>query len=186
MEAYHYFEARPALRNINRWGMEFTMKDQSIPDHSYHVVTMFMLICKELELEPTANDLFLVLNHDFIESKTGDLNDRIKRISSFTKDAWDTIEGEAAGSELYTEYSDDAIMRALGPEMGLVFMLCDSLEALLYAHEEVSMGNTYLQKAKNHYFSKVMRFLSHKMFTEFTQCKYGFYHNLRQTLGEDV
>ena len=152
MQINDYMKGRRALRSIKRFGMEFTIRDQNLCDHGYNVATLFYLLCKEMGVSLTASDMFIALQHDFVESMTGDLNKMIKDLSPETADAWDVIEQSIVPYGLqyltrkriaydWNEYSQKTY----------ILQISDALEALIYCYEERAMGNSALSGAIGHY-----------------------------------
>lgn len=148
MNIENYLDGRKGLRSILRFNMEYRIKEQSIADHSYHVATMFYIACKELNEEISSKDMFLVLNHDFVESITGDLNRRVKERNSATSKAWDVIESEVVGESL-SHLTELQLRTCLGQRKLSIMKWCDTMDALLFCIEECRMGNKFLEEPKS-------------------------------------
>lgn len=149
-----YLRSRGPLRNINRFQMEFTIKKQNLCEHGYSVGCLFYLICKMADIAITTEDLFLAMNHDFIESLTGDLNQIVKGKNEETEKAWVTIEDSVSTSET-KKFTDAQAERSLGKRKLEILKLADALEAYLYTTEELRLGNTALLSANRYYENKV-------------------------------
>jgi 5'-deoxynucleotidase YfbR-like HD superfamily hydrolase len=137
--------------------MERVLQPQDLCGHGYAVGTIFYLLCKEFEIEISAETLFLVMQHDFIESITGDLNTLIKNRNKETEQAWDVIEKECVPRHLegFTDLAIREQLRAEDPNLEKIFNLADYMDAGLFCLQELGMGNGYLQKAYEHYQRKV-------------------------------
>lgn len=147
----------PILRSIKRFNMERVIHPQDLCGHGYAVGSLFYLLCKEFDIELTADILFLVMNHDFVESITGDLNKLLKDKNNDTKQAWATIEAECVPRHLqgYTDANIREQLRAYNPNVEKIFNLADYMDAGLYCLQELGLGNTYLQNAYEYYQRKV-------------------------------
>jgi 5'-deoxynucleotidase YfbR-like HD superfamily hydrolase len=155
MNLDQYLNSRRTLRNIKRFNMETVIQPQNLCEHGYGVTTLFYLLCKDLKIALSSKDLFLIMQHDFLESLTGDLNKKIKDKSSATKMAWEVIEYEC-GEDLQ-EYSDKSIQKQLQDDdrKYQVFLLADAMDAMLYCQDEVRLGNSHLKNAFIYYKNKV-------------------------------
>lgn len=154
MRIDQYLDGRRNLRSIQRFAMEPTIKNQNLCDHGYNVATLFYIVMGSLGRVCTARDLFLVMQHDFVESMTGDLNKLVKEKNDRTRRAWETIECEVVPEEL--NYLCDAGLRELlSSEDYEVFKFCDLFEAWIYCLEERAMGNTMLSRAQRHYVTRL-------------------------------
>lgn len=163
MEFKHYLSQQRIMRNIKRFSMETVIHPQNLADHGYNVGTIFYLLCKAKGVELTADKLFMVMNHDFAETYTGDLNKRVKEKDCATMEAWNTIEWRSIPCEVMY-LSDASIARDLTSEEYRLFLLADALDAFFYCVEEVNKGNTYLKEAKTHYYDAI-----EKLFNTYTR-----------------
>lgn len=149
MNIKQYLDARVVLRNIKRFSMECTIKEQNLCDHGYNVATIFYILCDVFGVEITAKDLMIVMNHDFLESRTGDINLAVKMKSTKIKNAWELIESEL--SKDIPEYVDKWIDENFSEIKWKLFTFADRLDAYLYCMEEAYMGNARLEKAHSYY-----------------------------------
>ncbi|DAC71836.1 MAG TPA: hypothetical protein DSN98_08325 [Thermoplasmata archaeon] len=161
-----YIEKNRTMRAIKRFNMEAVIHPQSLSCHGYGVGTLFYLLCTTKGVEITAEDLFMIMNHDFAETFTGDLNKQIKNHSIKTITAWEQIEREILPSHLFP-LSDEGLSMSLTNETYPLFLFSDAMEAWLYTSEEISKGNTCLVNAHAHY-----RNLLCKMILEFEKEKF--------------
>jgi len=154
MKFEDYLVKYNTLKSIKRFNMETVSDPQDLCGHGYSVGTLFYLLCKEYNVEISASVLFLVMNHDFAETYTGDLNKQIKDKNKHTKTAWEIIENSSLPGHLLG-YTDTQIRQSLNDCQFLMFQLADALDAFLYCHREVAKGNSLLINAKNYYHQKV-------------------------------
>ena len=91
---FYMNHVRKGTQNIKRFGMEDVIKPQNLADHGYQVMNLFLIACDFMAYRPTVNELDKVLNHDVIETLTGDLNKAVKEKNQITKEAWEDIEKE--------------------------------------------------------------------------------------------
>lgn len=141
------------LRTIRRFNMIPTIRPQDLCGHGYGVGCIFFLLCKEFELEVSAELLFLVMNHDFVESYTGDLNKMIKEKTEGTKEAWSLLELESVPPNLrgFTDKLVEIKLKEAGENIWKIFQLADCMEAGLYCMEEIKLGNLHLEDAYRRY-----------------------------------
>lgn len=159
MDLKDYLSNRRVLRNIKRFNMEKVLHPQNLADHGYNVANLFYLLCKEFGFQITVKDLHIVMNHDFVEVFTGDLNLSIKR--KIAK-LWDEIEETIVPESLH-EYINGGIKENLNKDIYPIFLFADAFEAYLYCEDEVAMGNSLLSKALNNYSIRLTK-LNPKMF----------------------
>ncbi len=148
MNLQQYVDKYSVLRNIKRFGMESVISPQDLCGHGYGVANLFYLLCKELNHDISTQELFMVMNHDFAETYTGDLNRRVKELNSITEEAWNKIEQHTVPREVFT---DESMKRTMKERTFKVFQLADEMEAYLYCKEEVMKGNSHLERAMGHY-----------------------------------
>ena len=149
-----YLDGRRKLRCIQRFSMEAVIKPQNLCDHGYNVATMFYVVMKSMGESVSAETIFYVLQHDFVEHITGDLNVLVKTYNPETSEAWGTIEDIMVPAKLM-DYTDSGLKRVLTPIEHKVFKFCDSLVAWIYCLEEKSLGNTNLSNAIRYYGAKL-------------------------------
>jgi 5'-deoxynucleotidase YfbR-like HD superfamily hydrolase len=159
MNLEQYLKGRGPLRNINRFNMEYTIKKQNLCEHGYAVANLFYVLCKDLKVKVTSEDLVLVMNHDFIEAFTGDLNLKVKNFSPETLACWNAIEEEVTpvGLERFTDFGIQNNMTNVKYNL---FLLADCFEALLYVKEEIRLGNSALIGAFSYYRLKTLELIN--------------------------
>lgn len=158
MELSDYLKQYNVLKNIKRFHMECVIQPQNLCDHGYNVATVFYIMCKELKIEVTAEEMFAVMNHDFAETFTGDLNRVVKERNETTAEAWDIIEQHNLPSHLHG-YTDQGLKRILDPGKMFLFKFADCVDAYLYCKTEVNKGNRFLAKAKSRYLDRMNNML---------------------------
>lgn len=161
MNLQDFLSNRRTLRNIKRFNMESVHHPQNLCDHGYNVATLFYLLCKHKEVHITTEELFMVMNHDFCECFTGDLNLHIKKQ---VPDYWRNIE-ECLIPERFLFFTDDGIDYALSHQAHEMFLFADALDAWLYCRDEIKMGNSLLKKALKRYDEKLYD-LNYSLFNE--------------------
>lgn len=147
MELRDYFKKYHIMKNIKRFNMETVIHPQNLCDHGYNVATIFFLICKMFAIEVSAEKLFIVMNHDFAETYTSDLNRVVKEKSPETKLAWEIIEEENLPPHLQV-WTDKGIKEILGEDLFSIFQFADELDAWKYCDGEVQKGNLFLERAR--------------------------------------
>lgn len=155
MKQYH------TLRNIKRFSMESTIRPQDLCGHGYSVGTIFYILCNSTGIRISAETLFMIMNHDYVESYTGDLNKLLKEKNETTKGAWNVLEAQCVPDHL-GHLTDVGLVehfkKTYGDSAGAVeniFHLADALDAYLYCSEEVKLGNQFFRGALEHYDKKV-------------------------------
>lgn len=159
MKMKDFLEQYKVLKNIKRFSMETVVHPQNLCDHGYNVGTLFYLICKELKVHISSDDLFLVMNHDFAETYTGDLNKRVKDKNSTTKKAWREIESEVVPPNS-SQYKGYDIQCVLATEEYEIFQLADEMDAYLYCKKELSSGNKNLDPSAKFYILSIIERLN--------------------------
>lgn len=121
------------LSRVKRWGVLFTIQQQSVAEHSYNVAIIALRIAQNWfdydEESPIVlyDVLELALRHDRPESISGD-------ISSTVKDLFDDY-------GVKTRYADLLSKREVHPKAIKIVALADRLEAVIFLRMEMSMGN---------------------------------------------
>lgn len=157
MDLEEFMKQYTVLRNIKRFSMESTIRPQDLCGHGYAVGTIFYLLCQGFGIHISAETLFIIMNHDYVESYTGDLNKLLKEKNDTTRNAWRTLETQCVPGHLsdLTDAGISAHLKFVYKDMSetleKIFKLADSLDAYLYVSEEVKLGNTFLSKAYTHY-----------------------------------
>lgn len=131
---------------VQRCALARKIHGYDLRQHSYGVFCIVLDLCGILGIDPpNALQSRQILMHDLMEVFTGDLPHSVKALSGETERAWDTIEQVVAGSApaecLLGMFTDRAIEKSLGRSLYMVFRLADTLDLLIYAYEETSLGN---------------------------------------------
>lgn len=161
MNLEEYMKQYHILRNIKRFSMESTIRPQDLCGHGYSVGTIFYILCQSMGIRVSADTLFLAMNHDYVESYTGDLNKLLKEKNATTKGAWNVLEAQCVPDHL-NHLTDVGIISHIKNTYGdtantveQILHLADALDAYLYCSEEVKLGNQFLTKAMEHYDKRV-------------------------------
>ena len=129
------------LRGVNhviRWNFYPRVRHENVAEHSFWVATIAMLIAKRAGLDP-AYYAMLGLIHDYEESITGDLPFPVKRYT----EGWDKVV-KLAQVELFDQNGQRDLTDLWdNAERSDVVKFADLFAALLYAGEEIKMGNNY-------------------------------------------
>lgn len=151
---FYMKHVRKGTQNIKRFQMEDVLKPQSLAEHGYHTANLFLIACDFTSYNPTVKELDKVLNHDVIETLTGDLNKLVKELNSETIEAWKIIEEQVLKEHsvrlgIYVDYWME------GTSFDRLLKFCDAMEAYLYCHEEILRGNRQLKRIEIYYESKL-------------------------------
>jgi len=124
------------LRHVNRFTQNPSIKSNNVAEHSYYVALYTDILCSEcddIDDVMKANALVYAIHHDTHEGVSVELPANVKRKN---KEHCRAIEEEAT-RELYTGslYADDRVQA--------IVKVADLLDVILYAAEEISMGNTF-------------------------------------------
>ena len=136
-----------------------TIHKQNVADHSWNV----MVLCKELGNELCNKDLLLhALYHDVAEHWIGDIPAPVKWRSPKIDDAIDDIERKI-NDHLKIPNED------LTEEQLQIFKFCDMFEFMLYAKDEMMMGNMKVRSV----FHNALRFLrNHELWVDHSETIY--------------
>lgn len=157
MNLRDYVSQYRITRNIKRFGMETVIHPQDLAGHGYGVANLFYLFCKAKKIPVSAKSMFLVMNHDFAETFTGDLNKRVKDQTEETSTAWGIIERKSVPGHL-SQFTDEGLKEELSRDEYEMFTLADCMDAYLYCFEEYESGNRHLMRAMNHYGQKLTNY----------------------------
>lgn len=163
MDLDTYLNKYYTLRNIKRFHMESVLSQQNLADHGHGVASLFYIICKELNIKINSEDLFLVMQHDFAETYTGDINKAVKEINEATSSAWNIIEEEAVPTNTI-KFLDEKIKEQLNEGQNFAFQLADEFDAMLYCFGEYRKGNKFIIDPLRKYLSKVMQRIESHLF----------------------
>ena len=153
MNIQDFLKHRRTLKNIKRFNMETKIHEQNLCEHGFNVANLYILICEMLNLQYTKKEIFLVMNHDFSECYTGDLNLAIK---SKVPELWDKFEEVIVPSHIPTDENIHWFFKTESkPEKYDVFLFADAYDAYLYCKEEVNMGNKYMERPYKLYRDKL-------------------------------
>jgi 5'-deoxynucleotidase len=120
------------LSNVPRWAVIPTIRNQNVAEHSYHVCSLALWLADRSA--PVARGsttreqiMYAALYHDESESMTGD-------IAAPAKKWMDKLQFVNLSKRLgIQEYENDEVKQ--------IIKMADLLEAYLFLHEEISMGN---------------------------------------------
>ena len=160
MEGYHFFAIMSRMKYINRWSLMNNTRYENISEHSLTVAmlahALVVISNKKLgnNYDPE-HAAAIALFHDCTEIITGDLPTPIKYSSKSLRNAYRSIESEAAEQLLSSlpEYMRDEYKALLIPSETDPYLLrlvkaADRLSALIKCIEEELMGNKEFIKAK--------------------------------------
>lgn len=69
-----------ALSHVPRWAIVPHVGSQSVGDHTFRVLVIFSQLCDEFDASPNMSDVWQVLYHDAMESRTGDIPSPAKQL----------------------------------------------------------------------------------------------------------
>ena len=151
MDLKEYLNQEQILKNIKRFARVKVIRTQNLCEHGYGVGTLFYLLCKEARVTITGEELFRIMNHDFLETYTGDIDRRVKEKTEETSLAWEAIERATVPRHLYC-FTDKYLKEEfLTEEKFLLFQLADDLEGFMFCKEEVLSGNRTIRPSLERY-----------------------------------
>ena len=133
------------MKYVQRLSSKPLIKPYSLAEHSFYTAQLFAFFCEEEGNEYDGKDLELVMNHDLLETRTGDLLWTAKSLSRATVESWNTIESEVAKKHDLTYYTDVNIKSKLGEKKFKIFKASDYMELLMFVSEEISLGNNSVE-----------------------------------------
>jgi len=115
----------------------------SLSEHGFHVAELLYVLSARIGVVPTAQDMFLAMNHDMVETETGDLLYPAKNSSETTKIAWRIVEEQIISAvPALAPFEDHAIHSKMSSEtVHALFRFCDMLELWYAMREERVTGN---------------------------------------------
>lgn len=156
---YKFFAFVSRMKNIKRWSLMRSVKEENIMEHSQQVAVIAHALAvisnkrfgKSVNIEKT---VLLAQYHEVGEVITGDLPTPIKYFNPEIRDAYKDLEKKACDRLLATlpedlkgEYEKYVNPDTSSEEYRLV-KLADRLAAYLKCVEEVKAGNSEFKKAK--------------------------------------
>lgn len=131
-----------ALKNVDRLSGVSKHRSYNILEHSYMVAILFKYFASKENVPYGFAEFDYILNHDLLESVSGDLSYEVKNISQLTKDSWHTIEKEVIHLHpSLSKYSDSNIKQNLSELQFKLFKACDLLDLWIFLIEERALGN---------------------------------------------
>jgi len=130
------------MMNVTRFSSMLKNRKNDLTQHSFFVLKYFINFAKFLNISYTADTLETILNHDYMESITGDLDYAVKNMSKNTKKWWSYIEKEVVvKNSMMAKYTDEWIELSLNNEQLKLFKCCDLLDCWFFCIEEYLLGN---------------------------------------------
>lgn len=130
------------MKNVQRLAIHQILRPYNLLEHSYMVGILFMHFAKLEDIPYDINTLRLVLNHDVLETISGDMPYPAKNLNEKTKYHWERIESEIADAHPEMRpYTDHRIEQVMTPGQFDLFKACDLLELWIFIREEQEMGN---------------------------------------------
>lgn len=138
-----------ALEGIQRWNHHPRQRQQSVAAHGFNVAVITAVLCKALgcDEQEIKDRTYEALWHDFPESVTGDVSPLVKR-----KVDWIKIDDLAASEAAQISTKGDLnLLDELHTDLAMspIVKLADALDAWLFAHMEVKMGNFLFQDIRD-------------------------------------
>lgn len=123
------------LAYVPRWTVMPTLQSQSVAEHTFHVIVLCRWLVSQHAEKDTGNFeldvLRLALEHDADEAKSGDIPTPHKHGTPDEQQARLTDENVQGLSHLEMSQAE------------VVVKCADKLEAILFVHQEMLMGNNY-------------------------------------------
>ena len=143
-----FFTANKRLSSIIRYNTTLKIRNESVAEHSYFVAFYAMMLADFIEGINKQRVLELCLIHDYEESLSGDIPHYLKMEYPEMNNALETMNKEIMNRLLYKdEYYIKLWEESRGDSTleAKLLLFCDKLSCLIYAREEVSMGNKYMK-----------------------------------------
>lgn len=116
---------------VTRWHTMRTQRTQTLAEHSFGVAQLALYIYPQ----SSAALLSACLWHDLAEYTTGDMPAQVKWRSEAIKNALERLEGE------YNR--EHNLVTSLTKKEKHILKWCDSMELILWCHEELELGNRH-------------------------------------------
>lgn len=162
------------MKHVDRLSGTPTIQRYNLMEHQYIVAQLFRIFAAQEDVSYTVQELDIVLNHDILETETGDLLYTAKNLNSKVKEHWESIEQEIAEHYPYLlRYSDEFIKESLNERQHALFKCCDLLDLWLFIDSEENLGNRdkrlmvvkgrttelIVQLAESNGFSRILKFI---------------------------
>lgn len=155
MTIWDFLKNRRILKTISRFNMETILHKQNLCEHGFNVANLYIFICEMLGFSYTTKEIFLVMNHDFSECYTGDLNLHIK---NKIPHLWEEIENDIIPKHIPTDSDIKQYFKEYStPEKYDLFLFADAFDAYLYCFDEKNLGNKFMIKPFKYYYSKLIK-----------------------------
>ena len=125
-------------RYVGRFAGQQLLNPPNIAEHEQAVASMFIWLARTWSVEITPQQIDFVLNHDILETETGDLLFHTKHDGNEAR--WDLIEATVAKKFPHMAFYTDAF-NPLNDKTEWLFKYCDYLEGIITCLEEQKMGN---------------------------------------------
>lgn len=115
----------------------------SLTEHGFHVAELLHILSRRIGVTVTGQDMFLAMNHDLMETETGDLLYPAKNLNETTKISWGHIEEQISHRiPALAPFEDRAIHSKMSSAaVHALFRFCDMLELWYSMKEERELGN---------------------------------------------
>jgi len=131
------------LKSVDRMSGTMKHRPYNILEHQFMVAVLFRMFASKEDVAYDMQVFDLVLNHDFLESISGDIVQPTKNASNKTKLAWEIIERELVAIHPKLErYSDENIKGRMTELQRKLFKACDYLDLWIFLKEEAALGNS--------------------------------------------
>jgi len=131
-----------AMKDVDRLSGVSKLRNYNLLEHSFMVATYFKMFASLEDVPYSMIELDMVMNHDILESVTGDLSYEVKNFSDKTKKCWYEIEQEILTKDFQLQrYSDSNIKGTLNERQFALFKFCDIFDLWVFLYEEITLGN---------------------------------------------
>lgn len=131
-----------ALLNVQRMAGKPKLRSYNLVEHSFFVTSMFIELCRREDIEVHMEDVKKVMNHDLVETLTGDLLYPAKNLNEETSKAWEYIEDSIVKENPeFIPYTDKKIRKGFSEKKWMLFKAADLLDLWIFCKEEQVLGN---------------------------------------------
>lgn len=134
-----YYRRMKYVNRLSRWPIS---RGYNLLEHSFMVTVLFRHFANLEDISYDMQVLDRVMNHDIVETVTGDFPYDAKNMNRETKELWEQLELQVVRMHLtFDRYTDRALMDVFTFQQYELFKACDLLDLWIFIREEQEMGN---------------------------------------------